>query len=54
MSLFFYSWGEPRFVVVMIGSILFNYFMAMMTDAFREKKAEDKKTEEVTASLLRH
>lgn len=29
MSLLFYSWGEPSFVVVMIISILFNYFMAI-------------------------
>ncbi len=28
-SLLFYSWGEPSFVVVMIISILFNYFMAI-------------------------
>lgn len=25
MSLFFYAWGEPSFVFVMMGSILFNY-----------------------------
>lgn len=28
-SLFFYAWGEPAFVLIMIGSILFNYFMAL-------------------------
>lgn len=28
-SLFFYAWGEPSFVLVMIGSILFNYFAAL-------------------------
>lgn len=27
-SLFFYAWGEPRFVFVMMGSIIFNYAMA--------------------------
>ena len=29
VSLFFYAWGEPSFVVVMLISILFNYFMAI-------------------------
>ena len=29
VSLLFYAWGEPSFVVVMIISILFNYFMAI-------------------------
>ena len=28
-SLFFYAWGEPTFVLVMIGSILLNYFAAL-------------------------
>ena len=28
-SLFFYAWGEPTFVLIMIGSILFNYFLAL-------------------------
>jgi D-alanyl-lipoteichoic acid acyltransferase DltB (MBOAT superfamily) len=28
-SLFFYAWGEPRFVFVMAGSIAFNYLIAL-------------------------
>lgn len=28
-SLFFYAWGEPAFVVVMLGSIVYNYFAAL-------------------------
>jgi len=28
-SLFFYAWGEPSFVLMMIASILFNYFAAL-------------------------
>ncbi len=31
-SLFFYAWGEPRFVIIMIGSILVNYAMAVLID----------------------
>ena len=30
VSLIFYAWGEPSFVWVMIGSILFNYVMALI------------------------
>ena len=29
-SLFFYAWGEPSFVVVMLASIAFNYVMALV------------------------
>ncbi len=29
-SLFFYAYGEPRFVFVMMGSILLNYFLALV------------------------
>ena len=28
-SLFFYAWGEPKFVAVMLFSILWNYLMAL-------------------------
>lgn len=38
MSLLFYAWGEPKFVFVMIGSILFNYTMAMLIDWQRKRK----------------
>ena len=31
-SLFFYAWGEPKFVLVMIGSIFCNYLLAMAMD----------------------
>lgn len=36
-SLFFYSYGEPRFVFIMVGSILFNYIMALLVDKYRGK-----------------
>ena len=38
-SLFFYAWGEPWFVLVMIASIIGNYFLAVLVDRYREKKA---------------
>ena len=36
MSLIFYAWGEPRFVLIMIGSIIFNYTIAMLIDRLRK------------------
>ena len=39
-SLFFYAWGEPKFVLVMIGSILVNYFAALGID-FNKKKSKN-------------
>lgn len=38
MSLGFYAWGEPKFVLVMIGSIVFNYIMAILVDCARQNK----------------
>ncbi len=43
MSLVFYAWGEPRFVLVMIGSIVFNYGMALLIDRTRGNKKLCKK-----------
>lgn len=37
-SLFFYAWGEPVYVYLMIGSILFNWFMGILIDRFRERR----------------
>ena len=31
-SLAFYAWGEPWFVFVMLGSIAFNYVVALVMD----------------------
>ena len=37
-SLFFYAWGEPRFVIVMIGSIIMNYTAGMLIYRFPSRK----------------
>ena len=34
-SLFFYAWGEPWFVLVMMGSILANYFFGLLVERYR-------------------
>ena len=36
-SLLFYAWGEPKFVLVMIGSIVFNYFMALLISSSKKQ-----------------
>lgn len=38
MSLIFYAWGEPKFVLIMIASIIFNYLSALLIDRFKNKK----------------
>ncbi len=37
-SLFFYAWGEPWFVLIMIGSIIGNYYFALLVDKHRQNK----------------
>lgn len=38
-SLFFYAWGEPVYILLMLFSILFNYASAICLDKFSKKKA---------------
>lgn len=37
-SLFFYAWGEPSFVLVMLGSIFVNWALGLLVDKFRDTK----------------
>ena len=37
-SLFFYAWGEPAFVFVMLASVLFNWLMALLIEKFKARK----------------
>ncbi len=39
VDLVFYSWGEPKLVLLMLTSILINYFSAILIGINREKKA---------------
>lgn len=32
MSMFFYAWGEPKYLLIMIVNILLNYFLAIMME----------------------
>ena len=38
MSLFFYSWGEPKYIFLMLISIIFNYFIGLFIDKFKKYK----------------
>lgn len=38
-SLFFYAWGEPWFVLIMILSIICNYIFALLVDRYRDEKS---------------
>lgn len=40
VSLFFYAWGEPKFVLVMLASIVLNWLFALWVDRCRQKKGE--------------
>lgn len=42
VSLCFYAWGEPYFVLIMIASILFNWWFAILIDKVRENKVKSK------------
>ena len=37
-SLIFYSWGEPKYIIPMILSIIFNYYFAIFIDKFSKNK----------------
>ena len=37
-SLVFYAWGEPKYVVIMVASILLGYIFGLLIERFREKK----------------
>ena len=39
VSLLFYSWGEPKYIVLMLLSITVNYFLALLLD---KKRKNDK------------
>lgn len=42
VSLFFYAWGEPTYVYLMIATILINYVYGVLIDACKDKKTMSK------------
>ena len=49
MSLIFYAWGEPKFIVMLIVSIVINWLFGILIDKNRENK---KKSRLIIASML--
>ncbi|MGN0460221.1 MAG: MBOAT family O-acyltransferase, partial [Ruminococcus sp.] len=41
-SLLFYAWGEPKYVLIMILSIIMNYIFGLLVDKFRASKAKSR------------
>lgn len=39
ISLLFYAWGEPKYVILMMLSILINWFLALIIDANKEENS---------------
>lgn len=37
LSFVFYAWGEPRYVVIMVASVLVNYILGILVDIYRQK-----------------
>ena len=37
-SLLFYAWGEPRYLAIMLLTILINYFGAIAMESFSQRK----------------
>ena len=37
-SMFFYAWGEPRFALILLMSIILNWLTALLIDKFRKRK----------------
>lgn len=37
-SLFFYAWGEPKYIILMVVSIIFNYFIALWISKTKRHK----------------
>jgi alginate O-acetyltransferase complex protein AlgI len=50
-SLFFYAWGEPLFVLVMLASIIVNWVLGLAADAVRGDKRKTKIIVIVTCSM---
>lgn len=50
-SLIFYAWGEPKYVLLMIASILVNYGLGLLVDKVRHSKALSRIVLTITAVL---
>ena len=37
-SLIFYAWGEPFWIILLLGSVVVNYFCGLLIERFRDTK----------------
>lgn len=51
-SLLFYAWGEPKYVFVMMASILIGYVMGLLTDYFMQKEQTKRARLAVVLSIV--
>lgn len=51
-SMIFYAWGEPKYIILMLFSILFNYLMALLIDKSKKRKLIFALTIIINISLL--
>ncbi|MCQ2978314.1 MAG: MBOAT family protein [Clostridia bacterium] len=51
-SLFFYAWGEPIYVFLMLGSIIINYVLALKMQKYKE--VEEKKNNSYRYAEIKH
>lgn len=50
-SLIFYAWGEPKYVFLMLASILFNYLLGIIVD-MKQKKGKNAKSALIVAIVV--
>ena len=52
-SLIFYAWGEPIYIILMLGSILVSYTGGILIDSFKQKnKEKEAKTTFIVFSII--
>lgn len=52
VSLLFFSWGTPEYLLLILCSIVFNYFTALEIDAYRQNDRMDKAKVVLIASVI--
>ena len=51
MSLVFYAWGEPVYIFLMVGTIIFDYIMALQIDKYKRERRKAKSLFIITLAI---
>lgn len=51
-SIFFYAWGEPIYVVILLASIIINYFLGILVAKYRDKNVKIAKLIVLAACII--